>query len=169
MRLPTSPKLPSKLKEFFSPAGTRKQVVYKYEMDEKLGCPVRVPNGFIDLDDFIQQSADDIDFKALGTALIGADASLDGVNARFRTDAPLVDISGLPKDVHQLSAMHNKLKQDFDNLPADLQNLFDNDYSLFIDAARKGTIGKTINDYYTAQQQPAADSTPAAEPTGGNE
>ena len=150
--------LPKKLVTFKAEIGSPKKVVYKYELDPDYGCPRRVPNGFVDIDDFIQESADDIDFKSLGRALIGQGER--DVRHHFFSDEPIVDASQLPHNIHELSAMHNKLKKEFDALPEGLQALFENDYEKFIAAGKNGTVGQTIQDYYTAQQSSAAE--PAA-------
>lgn len=148
-----TPAMPKKLKTNFSPSGDRKKPAWRYEYNEALKCPTRVLNGYVDLQDFIQQSADDVDFKAIGKMLVDTKANV--IDHFVSRDGEVVDVTGMPRNVHEFEALHNKLRKEFDALPADMKILFDNDFNLFSSAYRKGTIGTTLDTYFKSKAEPA--------------
>lgn len=150
---------PDEIKFHFANKGKRKKVVYVPGPSDRLGRPEFVPNGLVDVQDFIDASADDIDFKALGNVLVGTGGD---VRHHFFSDAPITDVTQLPRNIHELSAMHNKLKKEFDQLPDGLRFLFNDDYESFIKAGKDGSIGQIFGDYYQAQASPAASEPGAA-------
>ena len=72
IRLINLPSMPDvkKITLFTAPTGKKTKPTYKYVYDEKYGCPRRVISGEIDIDAYIQQAADDVDFKALGQMIV---------------------------------------------------------------------------------------------------
>lgn len=138
-------KMPSKILELKCNAGDRKKPVYKYVYDEKYGCPRRVHNGDINIQDIIQQSADDVDFKSIGKMLVD---NRDNVLSHFdATGERVIDTTLMPRNIHEYEALHNKMKASFEGLPADVKALFGNDFDSFRTAYLNGTMQTTFKTY----------------------
>lgn len=146
------------IKEFLS-NGNRKKAIYKYEYSETKHCPVRVPNGFMDLHDFIQQSADDIDFKAIGQMLVD---TRENVVDHFKVNGETFDMTGLPRDIHEYELMHNKLQNRFEELPDDMKALFGNDFNNFKRSWNDGSFTSIMKTYFKP-----ADPAPVEQPKEG--
>ena len=69
MKLINLPEYPKTIKIVGCPTGSEKRPAWKYVYDENYGCPRRVKNGEVNVQDLIQQSADDVDFKSIGTGI----------------------------------------------------------------------------------------------------
>ena len=138
-------KMPSdkEVKRFSCPAGDRKKPVYKYVFDENYGCPRRVLNGYTDLQDFIQQSADDVDFASIGKMLV--DTKNNVLSHFVSKDGEVVDVTGLPRNIHEVNALHNKMKASFDSLPQDVKVMFNNDFDTFRKAYNKGNLAQILS------------------------
>lgn len=135
-------KLPSKPKWFTCPAGNRKKPVYKYEYDEKYGCPRRVLNGYTDLHEYIQASADDVDFKSIGKMLV--DNRNNVVSHFVSKDGEVFDQTGLPRNIHEVNALHNKMKASFDGLDPEIKKIFNDDFEVFRSAYKKGNLAAML-------------------------
>ena len=143
-------KMPSKI--VFKPvsAGSRKKTVFKYVYSEKHGCPRRVENGEIDIQDMIQAYADDVDFKAIGKMLVD---TRDNVKSHFTDmNGEVMDVTGLPRNIHEYEALHNKMKSSFEALPDEVKVLFNNDLDVFKTAWQSGSLGSIFETYEKSQQ-----------------
>ncbi len=149
------PSLPKEVKFKGSSAGNKKKPVYKYVYDEKYGCPRRVLNGYIDLQEFIQQSANDVDFKTLGKMLVDTRLNIIG---HFEVDGEVFDQTALPRDVREYETLYNKIKGEFDSLPVGIKELFGNDLGQFKNAWMNGSIGTILNTYYQSQVSPTTEN-----------
>ena len=141
-----------KLKEhktFYAPAGKQTKTVYKYVYDEKYACPRRVANGQVNIQEMIQSYADDVDFAALGKMLV---ANKENVVDHFDLNGEVQDVTGLPRNIHEYEALHNKMKAEFEKLPQDMRNLFGS-FDNFSNAWRNGTIGGVLDTYYKSLQK----------------
>ena len=98
-------------KEHFCKAGKATKPVYKYVYDEKHACPRRVLNGEVNVQDMIQSYADDVDFAAMGKMLV---ANKENVIDHFALNGEIQDVTGLPRNIHEMSALHNKMKEEFE-------------------------------------------------------
>lgn len=152
MELLNLPKMPKTIKRFPTPSGSKEKVTYKYEYDPKYGCPRRVVSGKVDLQAYIQASADDVDFKAIGKMLVD---NRDNVLSHFELEGETMDITGLPRNIHEYEALHNKMLKSYEGLPSDIKALFSNDFDVFASSWKNGTIGTVLNNYYTSQSQKA--------------
>lgn len=150
------PQMQKSYKKLTCPAGNRKKPLYKYEYDENLHCPRRVKNGEMDLADFIQASADDVDFKSIGKMLVD---TRDNVIDHFKMEGETLDITALPRNIHEYELLHNKMKANFDGLPSDMKVLFQNDFEIFSRAWKNGSITQVLSKYYAK---------PAVVPTGAD-
>ena len=135
-------KLPKKPKWFRCPAGDRKKPVYKYVYDEKYGCPRRVLNGYSDWFDYIQASADDVDFKSIGKMLV--DNRNNVVSHFISKDGEVFDATGLPRNIHEVNALHNKMMDSFNNLDPEIKVLFNNDFEVFRKAYKHGNLAAML-------------------------
>lgn len=153
------PSMPAVIRKFYCSPGERKKPLYKYEFDPAYGCPRRVKSGEMDIQDFIQQSADDVDFKAIGKMLVD---TRDNVAGHFNLEGEIMDVTKLPRNIHEYEALHNKMLAEFEGLPAGVKSLFNNDFNLFSSAWKSGTIGSTLDTYYKSLSAPASptDTTP---------
>lgn len=153
--IPHNLKMPSKIPTAKKqPSGNRYKTLYKYEFDEKLGCPRRVENGKMDIVDFIQQSANDVDFKAIGKMLVD---TRDNVASHFQDDkGQTLDITRLPRNIHEYEALNNKMKKSFDDLDPDVKRLFADDFDVFAKSWRNGSIKGVFDTYNKAKVSAAA-------------
>lgn len=142
-------KMPKELKAFPSPSGNKHKTVYKYVYSEKHGCPRRVPNGEVNIEEMIQSYADDVDFKSIGKMLVD---TRDNVVSHFELNGEEMDVTGLPRNIHEFEALHNKIKSEFEKLPDDMKALFGNSVDQFSVSWRSGQIGSVIDTYYKSQQ-----------------
>lgn len=124
--------------------GSRKKTVFKYVYDEKHGCPRRVENGQVDVQDLIQAYADDIDFKAIGKMLVD---TRDNVKSHFDLNGEIMDMTGLPRNIHEYEALHNKMKAEFEKLPTDQKALFNDSFDNFRTAWSGGTLETILKAY----------------------
>lgn len=148
-------KMPSKITYKFSNPGSDKKTVYKYVYSEKHGCPRRVPNGTVNIQDMIQAYADDVDFKAIGKMLVD---TRDNVKSHFTDmNGEIMDITGLPRNIHEYEALHNKMKTSFDGLPDEVKVLFNNDLDIFKTAWQSGNLG-SIFETYNKSKEPSNSS-----------
>lgn len=129
-----------------------KKILYKYEYDPKFGCPRRVPSGVMDMQDYIQQSADDVDFKQIGKMLV--DTKANAID-HFTYDGEVFDVTKLPRNIHEYEAQHNKMLQEFDNIDPGVKALFGNDFDQFANAWRSGSLGQILDNYSAAQEAAA--------------
>lgn len=143
-------KFPKDIKQFNSCAGSPEKIVYKYEYSEKHGCPRRVANGKVNVQDMIQSYADDVDFKSIGKMLVD---TRDNVVSHFDMNGEIQDVTGLPRNIHEYEALHNKMKAEYEKLPPELKNLFNNDFGSFTQSWRSGNIGKVLDTYYKSIQK----------------
>lgn len=148
INIPSLPDVKS-IKEFFAPSGSKTKKVFKYVYNEKYGCPRRVVNGVMDLDEYIQQSANDVDFKAMGKMLVDTRSN---VISHFDVDGELLDVTGLPRDVREYEKLYNKITKEFGELPDGVRELFGNDVAQFRQAWLNGSLGSIIGNYYQSQQ-----------------
>lgn len=133
----------------YAASGSRKKVVYKYVYDEKYACPRRVVNGEVDIQDMIQAYADDVDFAAMGKMLV---ANRDNVLDHFVLNGEVQDVTGLPRNIHEYQALHNKMKEEFEKMPGDLQALFGS-FDGFREAWSSNRIGSMLDTYYKGQEE----------------
>lgn len=145
-------KMPAKTKLYSVNSGTRKKAVYKYAYDEAYGCPRRVLNGYTDFQDYIQASADDVDFNAIGKMLVDTTQNVVG---HFKVEGKTFDMTGVPRNIHEFDALHNKIKAEFDGFPVDIKNLFGNKVEDFKRAYLNGSIGSIMDAYYKSKIGPA--------------
>ena len=158
VKLINLPSIPKVIEQFPANNGCEKKISWKYVYDEKYGCPRRVANGEVNLQDMIQQSADDIDFKAIGKMLVD---TRENVISHFNADGErVVDTTLMPRNIHEYEALHNKMVASFDALPADVKALFGNSFDSFKQAYLSGTIGSTLDTYAKAKEvQPTQEKT----------
>ena len=149
-------KMPKTISRFNSPSGSRKKTTYKYVYSEKHGCPRRVPNGEVDIQDMIQSYADDVDFKSIGKMLVD---TRDNVVSHFSLNGEVMDITGLPRNIHEYEAMHNKMKAEYEKLPEDLKTLFGS-FDSFSTSWQDGRIGSIIDTSYKSHVQSTTDTKP---------
>lgn len=156
--IPHDLKMPIKMPKIkCCPSGKKMKQLYKYEYSEALGCPDRVPNGMMDLHDYIQQSANDVDFKSIGKMLVD---TRDNVASHFTDDkGQELDITRLPRNIHEYEALNNKMRKSFDELDPDVKRLFADDFDVFSKSWRNGSIKGVFDTYNKAKQ---ADVKPAA-------
>lgn len=125
-----------------SPSGDRKKPVYKYVYDEKYGCPRRVLNGYVDFQDSIEEFKDDIDFSAIGKMLV--DNRNNVISHFVSKDGEVVDVTGLPRNIHEINALHNKMKASFDGLDPEIRKIFNDDFDVFRSAYKKGNLAAML-------------------------
>lgn len=99
----------------------------------------------MDLHDYIQQSADDVDFKSIGKMLVD---TRDNVIDHFSLNGEVMDVTKLPRNIHEYEQMHNTMLKEFNNLPAELKVLFQDDFNLFANAWKSGKIGSILDAHY---------------------
>lgn len=128
--------------------GSRKKVLYKYEFDTAYGCPRRVPSGEMDLQDYIQQSADDVDFKAIGKMLVD---TRDNVISHFDLNGEVMDVTKMPRSIQEYEAIHNNMLKEFDAIDPGIKSLFGNDFEQFAKAWRNGSLPTILDNYQKAQ------------------
>ena len=144
--------LPKKIKFLCVPAGEKEKTVFKYVYSEKHGCPRRVANGKVNVQDLIQSYADDVDFKAIGKMLVD---TRDNVVSHFTDcNGEIIDVTGQPRNIHEFEALHNKMKAKFEELPDGLKELFGNDFNQFAKSYREGTIGSIFETYSKSIAEP---------------
>ena len=137
------------------PSGNRYKTLYKYEYDEELHCPRRVVSGKMDIKDFIQQSANDVDFKSIGKMLVD---TRDNVISHFTDNKGVtLDITKLPRDIHEYELLHNKMLKSFDGLDPEVKNLFQNDFELFAKSWRNGSIKGVFDTYNKSKVEKVPD------------
>lgn len=139
-----------------TPAGSKTKPVYKYVYNEKYGCPRRVISGEIDIDAYIQQAADDVDFKALGQMIVD---SRDNVVSHFQMEGEVLDVTKLPRNIEEYQALYVKMQDEFNKLPVEMKALFGNDINQFRTCWMNGSIGSILDGYYKGIAQPAATTT----------
>lgn len=152
---------PKKVKVLHSSCGSAEKTVFKYVYSEKHGCPRRVPNGKVNVQELIQSYADDVDFKAIGKMLVD---TRDNVVSHFTdVNGEVVDVTGLPRNIHEFEALHNKMKAKYDELPEQLKNLFGG-FDGYKTAYSNGKMTEILNTYVKSLE-------PAPQPSkeGGNE
>lgn len=160
MSLINLPSMPKEIKSFATNPGCEKRPAFKYVYDEKYGCPRRVKNGEINIQDMIQQSADDVDFKAIGKMLVD---NRDNVISHFNQDGDrIIDTTLMPRNIHEYEALYNKMKASFDSLPDDVKALFGNSFDTFAGAYKAGTLKATFETYANSQT-PTGDVPPTGE------
>lgn len=153
MNLLNLPKMPKSLKINYCHPGDKKRPLYNYKFDEKYGCPRRVLNGYMDQQEYIQQSADDVDFKAIGKMLVD---NRDNVITHFTSDTgEIIDVTGQPRNIHEYNNLQNKMREEFEAMPTDIKALFANDFDTFSKSYRNGTLGSTLETYYKSKVEPA--------------
>lgn len=143
-------KMPKEVKFVSSPIGKKDKITYKYVYEEKHHCPRRVVSGKYDLDEMIQQYADDVDFKAIGQMLVD---TRDNVRGHFDLNGETMDVTGLPRNIHEMAALHNKMQDEFAKLPEEMKALFGNDFSIFSNSWQTGQIGAVLDTYYKSKTQ----------------
>lgn len=141
-------KIPSKIQFKNAPRGEKDKITYKYVYDEKHHCPRRVVSGKYDLDAMIQSYADDVDFKAIGQMLVD---TRDNVRGHFDLNGETMDVTGLPRNIHEMQALHNKMRDEFYKLPDDMKALFGNDFGSFSSSWQSGQIGSVLDTYYRSK------------------
>lgn len=152
-------KMPKKWPEVIKVTpGSKEKVIYKYVYDEAHHCPRRVPNGTIDLQEYIQQSADDVDFKAIGKMLVD---TRDNVVDHFNLNGEEMDITRVPRNIHEYEALHNKMKASFEGLDPDVKRLFQDDFDLFRSAWTNGSIEHILNTASKAADVPVTSESPS--------
>lgn len=134
-----------KYKRKSAPIGSKTKPVYDFKYDEKYGCPRRVIKGVLDLDEYIQQCADDIDFKALGKMIVD---TRDNVVSHFTMEGEMFDQTALPRDVRELESLYKTMYAEFDKLPSDVKALFGDDFNQFKTSWMNGSIGNVLDAYY---------------------
>lgn len=137
------------LKYFKGNPGNRKKPVYKYAYDEKYGCPRRVLNGYTDIQEFIQMSADDVDFSAIGKMLV--DTKKNVVDHFTTKDGKVLDLTGQPRNIHEYAAMHNKLTESYNALPDDIRGLFGS-FDSFRAAYINGSMKNVLTTYVESKK-----------------
>lgn len=139
MMLINLPSMPDQKKSFKkkSLVYPKTKPLYKYEFNPAYGCPRRVKSGEMDLHDYIQQSADDVDFKSIGKMLVD---TRDNVIDHFSLNGEVMDVTKLPRNIHEYEQMHNTMLKEFNNLPAELKVLFQDDFNLFANAWKSGKL-----------------------------
>lgn len=157
LNLINCPSMPDfkKVKHVKTPTGSRKKKIYKYVYDEKYGCPRRVVSGEIDIFAYIQEAANDVDFKALGAMLVDA---RNNVLSHFEIEGETLDITGLPRNIQEYESLYNKMNDEFNKLPAELKALFGNDIAHFRSCWMNGSIANILDAYYksvTSQVTPS--------------
>lgn len=148
-------KMPSMINFTYSNPGSKTKPAYKYVYSEKHGCPRRVKNGEVNVQDLIQAYADDVDFKAIGKMLVD---TRDNVRSHFSLDGEEMDITNLPRNIHEYEALHNKMTAEYEKLPQDLKALFNNDFSVFSSSWQSGKIGSVLDTYYKSLSAPKQES-----------
>lgn len=98
----------------------------------------------------IQSYADDIDFKAIGKMLVD---TRDNVVSHFDLNGEVMDVTGLPRNIHEYEALHNRMKNEYEKLPSDLKTLFNNDFDQFSKSWKTGQIGTVLDTYYKSLNQ----------------
>jgi len=141
------------IKKFYCSAGSKTKVVFKYVYDEKYACPRRVANGEVSIDDMIQSYADDVDFSVMGKMLV---ANKDNVLDHFILNGEIQDVTGLPRNIHEYEYLHNKMKEEYQKLPTDLQNIFGS-FEGFRNAWSENRISSILDTYYKSFETPSAD------------
>lgn len=136
--------------EHFASSGCKTKTVYKYVYNEAYACPRRVANGQINVDDMIQQYADDVDFVQLGKMLV---ANKENVVDHFALNGEVQDVTGLPRNIHEYEYLHNKIKEEYEKMPDELKNLFGS-FEGFRSSWTSGTIGGVLDTYYKSLQAP---------------
>lgn len=144
-------KMPQKIKVASCPTGTGIKKVYKYEYNEKYGCPRRVLNGTIDLKEYIQQNADSVDFAAIGKMLVD---TRDNVIDHFSIGGEVFDQTALPRNIHEYEALHNKMKSSFEGLSPEVKSLFGDDFGVFAKVWQSGNIKKVLSGVLSPKKQP---------------
>lgn len=159
MNLINCPSLPTAktYKVFKTPCGKKTKPTYKYVYDEKYGCPRRVVSGEINIFEYIQQAADDVDFKALGQMIVD---SRDNVVSHFQMEGQVLDVTKLPRNIEEYESLYNKMSDEFNKLPADMKALFGNDINQFRSAWMSGSIGGILDGYYKGISNTPESSTP---------
>lgn len=138
-------KMPKSVKVLHQHAGKKEKPIYKYVYDEKHGCPRRVQTGICNIDEFIQQSADTVDFKAIGQMLVD---TRDNVVSHFSSvEGETIDITGQPRNIHEYADLQAKIKSSFESYPEELKVLFGS-FEGFSRAYRNGSVGQVIDSYY---------------------
>lgn len=154
-------KMPKKVEFKLNARHSKDKTVFKYVFDEKHGCPRRVPNGKVDVQAMIQSYADDVDFKAIGKMLVD---TRDNVVSHFTdVNGEVVDVTGLPRNIHEYEALHNKMKQKYEELPEGLKTLFGS-FEGYKSAYNSGKMNDILNTYVKSLQP-----VPETKTEGGNE
>ena len=156
-------KMPKEHKPLFSSPGSKEKPIYKYVMNEKYGCPRRYVAGKTNLQDYIQQSKDDVDFKSIGKMLVD---NRENVISHFDMNGEIVDVTGHPRDIHELNDLEVKMRNSFKSLEPDLQAQFDNDFDIFASNYKSGRLSSIIQNYYDKK---AADAQKVVEKKEGAE
>lgn len=152
MSIQLHPAMPQKLptKKHCS-SGNRIRPIYEYKMIEGWDIPRRVKSGEMDFQDYIQQSKDDVDFITLGKALI---AHRENVSSHFKADGKDISLVDTPRNLGEYDVMYGKMKANFNALPKDVRNLFNDDLNVFADAWIKGSLKGTLDTYQKSLAKP---------------
>lgn len=143
----------------YANSGKKTKVVYKYVYDEKHGCPRRVPNGEMNIQDMIQSYADDVDFAALGKMLV---ANKENVIDHFAMNGEVEDITGLPRNIHEMNALHNKMVEEYEKIEPGFKQMFGS-LDAFKQAWSSGRLGEMYDTYIKSL------ASPTETPKEGNE
>ena len=103
-------------------------ILQKYRPEyDKQGNLQLIPDGETDLYAEIQSHKASTDLELIVTRYLNGDPA-----ALSRAQGLYMDITGMPSNMHEAINLMNQAKADFEKLPVDIKQQFDNDYNKFI-------------------------------------
>ena len=118
-------------KHYYAPAGERIEVRHRAEMDAN-GRRKLVPDVKVNIWDMIQSHAEECEIEnIIRRALNGDPFALNKKNGNY------MDITEMPKSIAEAQQLVINLKLQFDKLPLEIKNKFENNPELYI--AQYGT------------------------------
>ena len=155
-----SPDKKSKQYIYESQAGEQFLVTYEYDVVD--GIKMLVPSGEHNIQEEINSFADEQDINNIIARFLNGDTSV--LNPKHGTYG---DFSNVPSSYAELFSHVQKCENVFNNLPADIREMFDNSYTKFWSDFGSESFDKVFEDYNSkigkqfTESEGISDSTPA--------
>lgn len=124
----------------YNPLGSPTAPIYEYRIDKKTGKRISVEVGETNIYEKIQESFEASKLENIIKRCTGGDISV--LADRSGT---YIDLSEIPMNMIEIQNMILKSKQEFEKLPAEIKNKFDNSVEKYISEYGSETWAKNLN------------------------
>ena len=143
--------------EDVSPSGGSRIAPVFQEITNDDGVREVVQIGVTDVQDYIQASFEDtLIYNVLARVASGDTSLLNQVAGEY------LDLTDLPKNIHEASRLVNQSEQFFSSLPADVRKEFHNDFHEFLAAAGTGRAEEVLSKFKPPEATPSEGVLPVA-------